>query len=90
MAPLDFQDQRLTRFGLGHPTSKRCRCLDFPSLDFEHDVTDFKASLEGRSILVHYRQAAASRIIRAHIQKTEKRVLPALARNAVIIGGRDA
>jgi DNA-binding GntR family transcriptional regulator len=27
----------------------------------------------------------ASRIIRAHIQKTEKRVLPALARNAVII-----
>ena len=27
----------------------------------------------------------ASRIIKAHIQKTEKRVLPALARNAVII-----
>ncbi len=31
----------------------------------------------------------ASRIIRAHILKTEKRVLPALARNAVIIEGRD-
>jgi GntR family transcriptional regulator, rspAB operon transcriptional repressor len=28
---------------------------------------------------------AAGRMIRAHIQKTEKRVLPALARNAVII-----
>lgn len=31
----------------------------------------------------------AARIIKAHILKTEKRVLPALARNAVIIEGRD-
>ncbi|TMJ46744.1 MAG: GntR family transcriptional regulator [Alphaproteobacteria bacterium] len=32
----------------------------------------------------------ASRIIRAHISQTEKRVLPALKRNAVIIEGREA
>ncbi len=33
---------------------------------------------------------AASRIIKAHISQTEKRVLPALKRNAVIVEGRDA
>ena len=33
---------------------------------------------------------AAARIIRAHIRQTEKRVLPALKRNAVIVEGRDA
>jgi DNA-binding GntR family transcriptional regulator len=32
----------------------------------------------------------AARIIKAHLQKSEKRVLPALARNAVIVEGRDA
>lgn len=30
----------------------------------------------------------AARVIKAHIQKTEKRVLPALARNGIIIDGR--
>jgi hypothetical protein len=30
------------------------------------------------------------RIIKAHIVATEKRVLPALKRHAVIVGGRDA
>jgi hypothetical protein len=33
---------------------------------------------------------AAARIIKAHIGQTEKRVLPALKRNAVIVEGRDA
>src|ERR1700730_11404938 len=33
---------------------------------------------------------AAARIIKAHISQTEKRVLPALKRNAVIVEGRDA
>jgi DNA-binding GntR family transcriptional regulator len=33
---------------------------------------------------------AASRIIKAHIIQTEKRVLPALRRNAVIVEGRQA
>jgi DNA-binding GntR family transcriptional regulator len=32
---------------------------------------------------------AATRIIKAHITQTEKRVLPALKRNAVIVEGRD-
>ena len=32
----------------------------------------------------------AARIIKAHIAQTEKRVLPALKRNAIIIEGRDA
>jgi DNA-binding GntR family transcriptional regulator len=32
---------------------------------------------------------AAARIIKAHITQTEKRVLPALKRNAVIVEGRD-
>jgi DNA-binding GntR family transcriptional regulator len=32
----------------------------------------------------------AGRIIRDHIAQTEKRVLPALKRNAVIVEGRDA
>ena len=32
----------------------------------------------------------AQRLIRAHIQQTEKRVLPALERNAIVIEGRDA
>jgi DNA-binding GntR family transcriptional regulator len=32
---------------------------------------------------------SASRIIKAHITQTEKRVLPALKRNAVIVEGRD-
>ncbi len=32
----------------------------------------------------------AARIIKAHIAQTEKRVLPALKRNAVIVEGRDA
>lgn len=32
----------------------------------------------------------ASRIIKAHIAQTEKRVLPALKRNAVIVEGRDS
>ena len=32
---------------------------------------------------------AAARIIKAHISQTEKRVLPALKRNAVIVEGRD-
>ena len=32
----------------------------------------------------------AARIIKAHILKTEKRVLPALARNAVIVERSDA
>jgi DNA-binding GntR family transcriptional regulator len=31
----------------------------------------------------------AARIIKAHIAQTEKRVLPALKRNAVIVEGRD-
>ena len=31
----------------------------------------------------------AARIIKAHIGQTEKRVLPALKRNAVIVEGRD-
>jgi DNA-binding GntR family transcriptional regulator len=31
----------------------------------------------------------AARIIKAHISQTEKRVLPALKRNAVIVEGRD-
>jgi DNA-binding GntR family transcriptional regulator len=34
-------------------------------------------------------QRGAARIIKAHIEKTEKRVLPALARNAIIVEGRD-
>jgi DNA-binding GntR family transcriptional regulator len=33
---------------------------------------------------------AARRIIKAHIMQTEKRVLPALKRNAVVVEGRDA
>jgi GntR family transcriptional regulator, rspAB operon transcriptional repressor len=33
---------------------------------------------------------SAARIIKAHITQTEKRVLPALKRNAVIVEGRDA
>ena len=33
---------------------------------------------------------AAARIIKSHIVQTEKRVLPALKRNAVIVEGRDA
>ena len=33
---------------------------------------------------------SAARIIKAHITATEKRVLPALRRNAVIVEGRDA
>jgi DNA-binding GntR family transcriptional regulator len=33
---------------------------------------------------------SAARIIKAHIAQTEKRVLPALKRNAVIVEGRDA
>jgi GntR family transcriptional regulator, rspAB operon transcriptional repressor len=33
---------------------------------------------------------SANRIIRAHIAATEKRVLPALRRNAIIVEGRDA
>jgi GntR family transcriptional regulator, rspAB operon transcriptional repressor len=33
---------------------------------------------------------AAARIIKSHITQTEKRVLPALKRNAVIVEGRDA
>jgi DNA-binding GntR family transcriptional regulator len=33
---------------------------------------------------------SALRIIKAHIVATEKRVLPALKRHAVIVGGRDA
>src|SRR5207248_8230627 len=33
---------------------------------------------------------AAARIIKSHIIQTEKRVLPALKRNAVIVEGRDA
>jgi DNA-binding GntR family transcriptional regulator len=33
---------------------------------------------------------AAARIIKSHISQTEKRVLPALKRNAVIVEGRDA
>jgi GntR family transcriptional regulator, rspAB operon transcriptional repressor len=33
---------------------------------------------------------SAARIIKAHIAATEKRVLPALRRNAVIVEGRDA
>ena len=33
---------------------------------------------------------AAARIIKAHIAQTEKRVLPALKRNAVIVEARDA
>jgi len=32
---------------------------------------------------------AAARIIKSHISQTEKRVLPALKRNAVIVEGRD-
>ena len=32
----------------------------------------------------------AARIIKAHIAQTEKRVLPALKRNAVIVDGREA
>jgi DNA-binding GntR family transcriptional regulator len=32
----------------------------------------------------------AARIIKAHITQTEKRVLPALKRNAVIVEARDA
>jgi DNA-binding GntR family transcriptional regulator len=32
----------------------------------------------------------ATRLIKAHVAKTEKRVLPALKRNAVIVEGRDA
>ena len=32
----------------------------------------------------------ANRLIRAHVAQTEKRVLPALKRNAVIVEGRDA
>ena len=31
----------------------------------------------------------AGRLIKAHIAQTEKRVLPALKRNAVIVEGRD-
>ena len=33
---------------------------------------------------------SAARIIKAHITQTERRVLPALKRNAVIVEGRDA
>jgi DNA-binding GntR family transcriptional regulator len=33
---------------------------------------------------------AAARIIKSHISQTEKRVLPALKRNAVIVEGREA
>jgi hypothetical protein len=32
----------------------------------------------------------AVRLIKAHVAQTEKRVLPALKRNAVIVEGRDA
>ncbi len=32
----------------------------------------------------------AARLIKAHIAQTEKRVLPALKRNAIIIEGREA
>ena len=32
----------------------------------------------------------AARLIKAHIGQTEKRVLPALKRNAVIVDGREA
>ena len=38
----------------------------------------------------HRDRRGASRIIKAHISQTEKRVLPALKRNAVIVEGRDA
>ena len=32
----------------------------------------------------------AARIIKSHITQTEKRVLPALKRNAIIVEGREA
>jgi DNA-binding GntR family transcriptional regulator len=57
----------------------------------DHDTTQLVAehvalieAMQGRD------RRSAARIIKAHIAQTEKRVLPALKRNAVIVEGRDA
>jgi DNA-binding GntR family transcriptional regulator len=57
----------------------------------DHDTTQLVAE---HVALIKAMQArdrrSAARIIKAHIAQTEKRVLPALKRNAVIVEGRDA
>ena len=66
------QADRLVRVSLANVKGH-----DPAQLVAEHaDLIDAMQSRDGRG---------AARIIKAHIQKTEKRVLPALARNAVII-----
>jgi DNA-binding GntR family transcriptional regulator len=66
------QADRLVRVSVAN-----LRGHDPAQLVAEHvDLIDAMQRRDGRG---------ASRIIKAHIQKTEKRVLPALARNAVII-----
>jgi GntR family transcriptional regulator, rspAB operon transcriptional repressor len=66
------QADRLVRVSIAN-----LRCHDPAQLVAEH--VDLIGAMQRRDV------RGASRIIRAHIQKTEKRVLPALARNAVII-----
>jgi DNA-binding GntR family transcriptional regulator len=57
----------------------------------DHDPTQLVAE-HGELIEAMQRRDArgAARIIKAHLSQTEKRVLPALKRNAIIIEGRDA
>jgi DNA-binding GntR family transcriptional regulator len=57
----------------------------------DHDPTQLVAEHVALIEAMQNRDArAASRIIKAHIIQTEKRVLPALRRNAVIVEGRQA
>ena len=57
----------------------------------DHDPTQLVAEHVALIEAMQRRDArSAARIIKAHISQTEKRVLPALKRNAVIVEGRDA
>jgi DNA-binding GntR family transcriptional regulator len=57
----------------------------------DHDPTQLVAEHVSLIEAMQRRDArSAARIIKAHISQTEKRVLPALKRNAVIVEGRDA
>ncbi len=57
----------------------------------DHDPLKLVGEHVGLIDAMQRREArTAARIIKAHIAQTEKRVLPALKRNAVIVEGRDA
>jgi DNA-binding GntR family transcriptional regulator len=56
----------------------------------DHDPTQLVAEHVGLIEAMQRRDVrSAVRIIKAHIGRTEKRVLPALRRNAVIVEGSD-